>query len=112
MRLIDADRAKSRAIEVNSIAPWSLRSVLLLLDAAPTIEPPPNAPLTLAELREMVGEPVCIYSDLAKTYKWRVISSVGEWLVRFTDGANYGTKDCGKTWLAYRRKPEEGGDAI
>ena len=71
-----------------------------------------NAPLTLAELRKMGGEPVWIkLFDLDEEF----------WVLRneWVDTRNpepmilfhmrwYSHADYGKTWLAYRQKPEEG----
>lgn len=81
---------------------------------APTITPPPNDPLTLDELREMDREPVwvCNPADI----RWGHYA-----LVRndrfdgpeynycaYAVGVSWSFSDYGKTWLAYRRKPEEG----
>ena len=79
---------------------------------------PPNAPLTLEELREMEGEPVwTITIGIEGSGRWelctcevvtacplhkvlRCVTSSGE----VTD---YEFETYGKTWLAYHRKPEE-----
>ena len=72
----------------------------------------PNAPLTLDELREMDGEPVWIKLFGPDEEFWVLRN---EWV----DTRNpeplilfhmrwYSHADYGKTWLAYRRKPEEG----
>lgn len=73
---------------------------------------PPNDPLTLAQLLEMNGKPV-----------WLVgVSSIngfrGHWnICEWVDGKTVNFPHCGespnlellgKTWFAYRRKPEEG----
>ena len=116
MRLIDADKAKSRAIEVNSISPWSLRSVLLLLDAAPTIEPPPNDPLTLEELREMDGEPVWVVCtpdvDGETLALWALVSVDRESNEVFLQNNIGGKSSYEDAWTdieaIYRRRPEEG----
>ena len=68
---------------------------------------PANNPLTLDELRGMDGEPVYIvgrhYSGW--TVPWR---NAAKYIARCPDEANisYYPKDYGKTWLAYRAKPE------
>lgn len=77
----------------------------------------PNEPLTLEELREMDGEPVWVQDLLIpKCSVWhfaikhdgeiRLFDTValGRGIVGYnaTTGENYG-----KTWLAYRRKPEQ-----
>lgn len=72
--------------------------------------PPPNDPLTLDQLREMVGEPVWVQS-IAEPQKgeWRIIKEpwhdVGLWL---DSSGMLECEDMGKVWLAYRRRPEEG----
>ena len=71
-----------------------------------------NAPLTLAELREMGGEPVWIKLFDPDEEFWVLRN---EWV----DTRNpepmilfhmrwYSYADYGKTWLAYRQKPKEG----
>lgn len=122
MRLIDADEAKAVVRRLEKKVPWSTRSVLLLLDATPTITQPaitprPNDPLTLEELREMDGEPVWLHTFSAvqkktKISQWAILecssnanaiflrAGVNSRLTKWF--CNYGT-----TWLAYRRKPEE-----
>ena len=111
MRLIDADALFDKAFEV-----WGTEAdggetnlFMEMINNAPTITPPPNDPLTLAELREMDGEPV--FLDFGDG---------GEWvIVRIRQGTPYLThKDaiCNHVSFAlecggkvYRRKPE-GGD--
>lgn len=76
-----------------------------------------NEPLTLEELREMDGEPIWLHTFSAVQKKtniaqWAILESVGNANAVFLRGgcnarltkwfANYG-----KTWLAYRHKPEE-----
>lgn len=70
-----------------------------------------NAPLTLDELREMDGEPVWIQA-VSKPGMGRY-EVLGEYSPELNAQLMAGGKmmDCntfGKTWLAYRRKPEEG----
>ena len=72
---------------------------------APTIAPPPNDPLTLEELREMDGEPVWISSKGINRYDICCKVTTDNMVQFYTvalPGLGYG-----KTWLAYRRKPEE-----
>jgi len=70
---------------------------------------PPNSPLTLDELREMDGEPVWIIpmrgSGGFRT--WMLVDAEYE-LCREAHGEMAVFENFGKTWLAYRRKPEEG----
>lgn len=66
-----------------------------------------NRPLTLEELREMDGEPVWISGEGIGCYDvFCGISSDG--MAQFYKPA-LPVDSYGKTWLAYRRKPEEGG---
>lgn len=65
---------------------------------------PPNPPLTLEELQEMDGEPVYIVdSERPDNSGWEICNSL------LTDPWNNcdNVAAYGKTWLAYRRKPEE-----
>lgn len=68
-----------------------------------------NAPLTLDELREMDGQPVYIHSDIfPDDCRWRVAQRIDVLRVYFTDGGSLSLTDYDKSWLAYRRKTEEG----
>lgn len=65
-----------------------------------------NAPLTLDELREMDGEPVW-----CEKFEWRICYGVSDFrgclCMETGAGSCIQLNDYGKTWLAYRRKPEE-----
>ena len=70
-----------------------------------------NDPLTLEELRGMEGKPVWVVLTPSRT--WELTGSC--WIIVKWDYVDrlahipYGTmfdSDYGKTWLAYRRKPE------
>ena len=64
-------------------------------------------PLTLDELREMDGEPVWVQSPGVPEYgRWAIVEGAGENCLFLHD--DFTCHDYGKTWLAYRRKPEEG----
>lgn len=66
-----------------------------------------NAPLTLDELRKMDGEPVWVQSPGIPEYgRWAIVEGVGENSLFLHD--DFTCHDYGKTWLAYRQKPEEG----
>lgn len=74
---------------------------------------PPNDPLTLEELKEMVGEPVYIVTY--EKAEWCILHSyhsseiVGGGFImtrRTAEKRAFPYADYGKTWLAYRRKPE------
>ena len=110
MKIIDADAFEKYAwgnpdIEVDGepyISPSTVQN--FAADHPITIDPP-NEPLTLAELREMDGEPV-----------WVEHNNGGEWMVIHWDYVGRITtayKAClldheyGRTWLAYRH-PLEG----
>ena len=66
-----------------------------------------NTPLTLDELRKMDGEPVWVQSPGIPEYgRWAIVEGVGENCLFLHD--DFTCHDYGKTWLAYRHKPEEG----
>lgn len=75
---------------------------------------PPNAPLTLEELREMVGEPVWIeFIHTPAKSEYRIIRTMSDTAIRFQEYdkefgpyASLFLGHYGKTWLAYRNKPE------
>lgn len=72
----------------------------------------PNDPLTLEDLRKMGGEPVWVCSpknpfDGRYGVVWTSKSwEIDNWFVATVSGPMYFAAH-GKTWLAYRRKPEE-----
>lgn len=70
---------------------------------------PPNDPLTLEELREMDGEPVWVtpMRGSGGFGVWMLVDVEYE-LCRETHGEMAVFENCGKTWTAYRHKPEEG----
>ena len=83
-------------------------AVIAMLRTHPDAQP--NEPLTLEELREMVGEPVWVQSPGIPEYgSWRIVAGVdtedGERAL-YCNG-DYTCRDYGKVWLAYRRPPEE-----
>ena len=62
--------------------------------------------LTLDELRQMDGEPVWVQSPGVPEYgRWAIVEGVGENCLFLHD--DFTCHDYGKTWLAYRQKPEE-----
>ena len=68
-----------------------------------------NEPLTLDELRKMDGEPVWVQSPGVPEYgRWAIVEGVGENCLFLHD--DFTCHEYGKTWLAYRQKPEEGTD--
>ena len=66
-------------------------------------------PLTMDELRRMEGQPVYIVEN---TEYWAIVNSfdqAGVYLLSYGNPDDYGYFGLyGKTWLAYRQKPEEG----
>ena len=119
MRLIDADKYMEKLYAMmpefdeendkKCIEGQTIFFCIATLDDMPTITPPPNTPLTLEELREMDGEPVWIIpmrgSGGFRT--WMLVDAEYE-LCREAHGEMAVFENCGKTWLAYRRRPEEG----
>lgn len=68
---------------------------------------PPNPPLTLEELRQMEGEPVWIESpDMANLHGWAINYGLDS-DVMHVPYAEIVLDMYGKTWLAYRRRPED-----
>lgn len=74
-----------------------------------------NKALTLDELRKMGGEPVFVVTDRLK--EWCLVHShnsddvIGGGIImtrRTAEKRTYQYACYGKTWLAYRKKPEEG----
>ena len=84
------------------------------LDMAISALSPPNEPLTIEQLREMDGEPVWIANPDALEYgRWGIVDGVYQAeddQVLMLRG-DYSCHYYGKTWLAYRRPPEEDEDA-
>ena len=68
---------------------------------------PSSEPLTLEELRGMDGEPVWITKMDGSGGVWMLVDTEYE-LCRETHGEMAVFENCGKTWIAYRRRPEEG----
>ena len=68
-------------------------------------------PLTLDELQKMDGEPVYIVEN---TEYWSIVNGFGRngvYLLSYGNPDDFGSFELyGKTWLAYRQKPEEGTD--
>ena len=65
-----------------------------------------NKALTLDELRQMDGEPVWVQSPGIPEYgRWAIVEGAGENCLFLHD--DFTCHDYGKSWLAYRQKPEE-----
>lgn len=69
----------------------------------------PNDPLTLEELRKMDGEPVFIIPTRGSGgfCTWMLVDTKYD-LCREVHGEMAVFENCGKTWLAYRCRLEEG----
>ncbi|MBD5151276.1 MAG: hypothetical protein HDT16_01995 [Oscillibacter sp.] len=66
-----------------------------------------NPPLTLEELREMDGEPVWVeFPKCPEANVWMMVDAERRLLCSVPLG-EFDFENCRKTWLAYRRKPEE-----
>lgn len=103
-RMIDADKL----IDDYNKSDGTISDLMeLILDAAEEA-PPPNDPLTLDELREMDGMPVWIEEGSCAHYVLITdVLDVALWAICREDESKMLFKDYGKTWTAYRRKPEE-----
>lgn len=99
--LLDSDETNDRA-----------NQIIEAFDMAPAVEAdplPPNAPLTLDELREIEGKPVPVWCDKANGYIFIATTKTEPynqvWYFNYKGFADtvlyYSTK-------FYRRKPEEG----
>lgn len=109
MRLIDANALHKEISEWPESVMYK-DWVQAAIANAQTITPPTNDPLTLEELREMDGEPVWVvplndFEILPANY---LVNAYAEQIVVDKFGAYLDFEDYGKTWLAYRRRPEEG----
>lgn len=75
----------------------------------PTLAPP-NEPLMWEEFEAMIDKPVYIIELETRSY-WALVhqvSDVGAMLTSTIDLHDYGSRGLyGKTWIAYRRPPEE-----
>lgn len=92
----------------------AIETAINILKAHPDKQP--NEPLTLEELRKMGGEAVWI-SPVKENgevpARWMIVSGyTRKEIYLFEPSIHimqcYDRKSYGKTWLAYRRKPEEG----
>lgn len=118
MRPIDADALydKAEAWYKNAHTPYRkiYRSFIDIIADAPTIDPPPNDPLTLEQLREMGGQAVWVSPINGESLaQWMLVSGYTRKEIYLIAPSchiiqGYARKSYGKTWLAYRRKPEEG----
>lgn len=126
MRLIDADALLKVLVDNGWLKMDFLKdsvemiAVQAEIDAAPTIALPPNAPLTLEELRELDGEPVWVADLLIPNCSCYHFTQKIDGHVLLMEPRYYPAKDVmiphycaddenqgyGQTWLAYHGKPE------
>ena len=92
-----------KAIDVYDMAISALRRQDHFREVTKKVEP-----LTMDELRRMEGQPVYIVEN---TEYWAIVNSfdqAGVYLLSYGNPDDYGYFGLyGKTWLAYRQKPEE-----
>lgn len=117
MRMIDADRFREimEQWKKDCLADNDTRSadiisdVIFQLDDIPTFASP-NEPLMWEEFEAMIDKPVYIIELETRSY-WALVhqvNDVGVMLTTDIDLYDYGSRRLyGKTWLAYRRPPEE-----
>lgn len=112
MRLIDADQLLNFIrFDEQVIAPeeHTAQDIVMMIQTAPTISPPPNAPLTLSELREMDGKAVYVtglFTDCSgKRHGAWALVDVKQKMCRVHGGGLAIFENHEKSWLAYRRKP-------
>lgn len=117
MRLIDADLAIEQ-VKKSDLTSREKIALLLCLSDIPTVTLPPNDPLPLEQLREMDGGPVwTVTIGMEGLGRWELCTSkivtvcplhrVLRCVVATGEIMDYELDTYGKTWLAYRRKPEE-----
>ena len=104
---------RTESIELGGSAPsvcrfWEALDIAIkALEDVPDKDAGKNEPLTLDELRQMDGEPVWVQSPGVPEYgRWAIVEGVGENCLFLHD--DFTCHEYGKTWIAYRRKPEEG----
>lgn len=68
----------------------------------------PSAPLTLEELWKMDGEPVYIVRHDGHLNRWVLVEAITKTFLHTYGCGALEWDEFGKTWQAYRRKPEEG----
>lgn len=67
-----------------------------------------DKPLTIEELRGMGGEPVWVESPGAREYgRYGIVAGVDTESMELYLESDFTCSDYGKTWVAYRRKPNE-----
>lgn len=120
MRAIDSDALKEY-IKKTDLTAVERGALLQAISNMPTLTPP-NEPLTLEQLLEMVGKPVYIIANDMGIAEWNVIKgkdliTVGydvpfngmkavKEALGFINGRSFRLDTYGTSWLVYRRPPE------
>ncbi|MDE7243751.1 MAG: hypothetical protein K2O18_07225 [Oscillospiraceae bacterium] len=114
IELIDKNAVYEEMMTVMAGTGYQSRA-LSVIEAMPVINPPPNDPLTLEELREMGSDmyslmysPVWIECKKSQMYNWTgydLIAVHNELIISALDRL-LSIRDYGDSWLAYRRRPE------
>ena len=100
--IVTGEKNAQKRIDALNMAISALRQQEHFREVTKKVEP-----LTLDELRKMDGEPVWVQSPGVPEYgRWAIVEGVGENCLFLHD--DFTCHDYGKTWLAYRQKPEEG----
>lgn len=111
--LIDADKIRvdfAEILERDYVDGYArgFQAALVAVLRYETIATKPNDPLTLEELRKMDGEPVWVERiNIDRPNKWYLLN-LRENVAVNNRGGFVSLTHYGDTWLAYRRKPEEG----
>lgn len=124
MRTIDADELYARLMARYTAHNWdntldvvARAAIMSCMEAVErsktiTISPSSNDPLTMEELREMGGEPVWVERHDGGQSEWAIVgdfkSLYGVYFATAWGGLRLPYDEYGETWLACRRKPEEG----
>lgn len=61
-----------------------------------------NEPLTIEEMKDLLGEPVWLEDEDEK--RWDVLNYFGRNFICMVSNYSYNICDYGKTWIAYRQK--------
>lgn len=68
------------------------------------VEEQKNPPLTIEEMKDLLGEPVWVETEYGKG--WDVLNYFGRNFICMVSHYSYNICDFGKTWTAYRHKKD------
>ena len=113
MKAILLDEGK-KWLEANCENQYTRMAVFGIMQSMPTVDyqETPNDPLTLEELREMVGQPVFLVTGEVSIHEqlvasWEILIDWEYSRFDFTRRRKmFHEKDYGITWIAYRYQPE------